>query len=223
MDFLSRIKHYEYVSFDIFDTLIKRRVRTPADIFSCMERHCVNQKSPIEKEFRVKRQYAERVALKKKGSPCTLAEIYEEYHAMYGGDTITYMEIEREVELELCFPNRNIITFFQQCVRAGLHVLIISDMYLDSLFLSRMLEKCGVSGYEKLFVSCECGVSKMDGTMFLYVLRELGVSPELLLHIGDNPVSDGLHARQYGIHTFILPSGYVRFLSSCIFRRLNCQ
>lgn len=57
---LKEIKNYDIVSFDIFDTLLKRNVKEPTDVFSYMEKkYQING-------FREKRIEAEKAARKKK-------------------------------------------------------------------------------------------------------------------------------------------------------------
>lgn len=70
---LKKIKNYDIVSFDIFDTLLKRNVKEPTDVFSYMEK-----KYQID-GFCEKRIEAEKTARKKKnGLEVTLKDIYTE-------------------------------------------------------------------------------------------------------------------------------------------------
>lgn len=60
-DIFSKVKNYDIISFDIFDTLIFRKVEKPIDIFRIIE-----EETGIL-NFAVKRQEAERKARKKSG------------------------------------------------------------------------------------------------------------------------------------------------------------
>ena len=75
---LKEIKNYDIVSFDIFDTLLKRNVKEPTDVFSYMEKkYQING-------FREKRIEAEKAARKKKnGLEISLEDIYAEFGADY--------------------------------------------------------------------------------------------------------------------------------------------
>lgn len=54
------LKKYNYISFDVFDTLIERDVPDPKDIFSIIE------KTTDETDFRNKRIKAEKIARSKR-------------------------------------------------------------------------------------------------------------------------------------------------------------
>lgn len=69
---IKRISKKEYVSFDIFDTLIKRDVKKPTDIFSIIEH---NYKIY---DFYKRRIEAEKIARKGKVDT-TIDEIYDIY------------------------------------------------------------------------------------------------------------------------------------------------
>ena len=69
---IKKIDTYEEVTFDIFDTLIKRDVPDPTSVFSLMEFDLK------ESSFKKKRIKAENDARDKYGE-VTLDEIYEEY------------------------------------------------------------------------------------------------------------------------------------------------
>ena len=56
------IDRCEVVSFDVFDTLIKRNVRTPKDVFSLVEREALKRFGVSMEGFRDKRVCAERTA-----------------------------------------------------------------------------------------------------------------------------------------------------------------
>lgn len=90
---LKEIKNYDIVSFDIFDTLLKRNVKEPTDVFSYMEKkYQING-------FREKRIEAEKAARKKKnGLEISLEDIYAEFGADYSDEE---METESGLEFQL--------------------------------------------------------------------------------------------------------------------------
>ena len=71
------LERYEVISFDIFDTLIKRNVKHPEDIFSLVEIVFNNrEKEKIQnfKEVRIKAYYE----AAQKNKNCNLDDIYKE-------------------------------------------------------------------------------------------------------------------------------------------------
>lgn len=193
------------ISFDIFDTLIWRNVAKPSDLFSLMEQYGNREGIQIPPEFsRLRREAQCRVAAKKQ-QPVTLYEIYEELGKNQRFPARQLMELEMQLELDCCQPNPECVRLYRQCIAAGKTVVLVSDMYLPATLLEQMLEKCGITGYHKLYVSCQCGARKADGSLFRLVLREWGIDPRQMLHIGDNIRSDIFRAMQLGICT-----GYVK-------------
>lgn len=79
------------------------------------------------------------------------------------------------------------------------------------------LDRCGVAGY---FVGCvyarDVGAAKPGGEIFAAAARQLGVSPAVILHVGDDPVADVRGASAAGMQTVWLNrSGQPWQLSEC--------
>ena len=196
------INKYECISFDIFDTLIKRVVPDPHDVFSLMQQYCNKRKIPLPDDFKNKRLMAERTVNTQSRRPSTIQEIYDYFCANYGGDARKLEAIEKWIELNVCKPNPDIVAIFYECIQKDKKVYIISDMYLDAVFLEKMLENCGISGYDKLFVSCEYRVTKTTVKLFEVVLDDVKGTPSKWLHIGDNPKGDISSPKKLGINTY---------------------
>lgn len=192
-------KRYQYISFDVFDTLIKRSVAVPSDIFRLMEQWCIRR--GLAPNFLKKRMQANLDSEKKVGGcPVSLAEIYNELKSEYGTYVEELMNLEIQMEMDGCRPNTEAAALFRQCIDIGKTVVLISDMYLPADIITKMLNKCGISGYKKLYVSCELGCRKRDGSLYQKVLLELGIQPSQLLHFGDSWHNDILKAYANGIH-----------------------
>ena len=199
------INEYSSISFDIFDTLIKRCVSKPNDVFALVERYCKENEISIPDRFIEKRIVAEHTINQRNNKPSTIREIYECFCREYGGEPAKLEEVEKLVELNVCKPNPEIIELYRECIQKGKKVYIISDMYLDSVFLKKVLCNCGITEYEKIFVSCEYRSTKTTGKLFEEVMREIGVNPEQWLHIGDNPKGDVRSPKKLGISTYQVP------------------
>lgn len=195
-------QYYQYVSFDVFDTLIKRSVAIPSDVFYLMERQFDRRLGNVS-HFAEKRMQAELSCERKAGgTPVFITDIYEELRDEFGSYTDELLKLEIELELTGCRPNAYVAGMFKSCVDEGKTVVLISDMYLSADIIMRMLDKCGIYGYKKLYVSCEMGSRKRDGSLFRTVLQELEIKPSQLLHIGDSKRSDILEALAIGIHVY---------------------
>lgn len=190
---ISIIRNFDIVTFDIFDTLLKRNVSNPSDVFEYIGKKIGNP------EFAKKRILAEICARgKKKDKEVTLQDIYKEY----GED---YSELELEAEEELLVVNSDILPVFQYCVE-NKRVALISDMYLPELFLSEILEREGITGYEKLYLSGSLEKTKQSGELFRYVLEDMGVKKQKVLHIGDSYSSDYRVPKRIGMDALHIPT-----------------
>lgn len=199
MDISRIIKRYQYVSFDVFDTLIKRSFAQPQDLFLLIQQYCTDEKLNISCQFAEKRKAAELRANEKTGRTAQLHEIYDELRLDLGDNADRLMALEIQMELDSCIPNPQCVSWLNQCVAAGKTVVLISDMYLPAQIIAKMLEKCGIREYKTLFVSCEFGTRKRDGSLFRTVLQELHIRSNQLVHIGDNWRSDFITPLSMGI------------------------
>ena len=206
----SWIPKSKYVSFDVFDTLIKRSVARPVDLFLLMEDHLGKVHPGVPADFAKKRREAELQANRKTGRQVELRRIYDELRGEYGLYTDEMMAMEVQLELSGCQPNLQCVELLDRCAAAGKTVILISDMYLPSAVISEMLEKSGVRGYQKLYVSCELGAQKSDGSLFRVVLDDLKIDRRDLTHVGDNRRGDYLVPLSMGIRAVWLRNGQKR-------------
>ena len=187
---IKKINKKEYVSFDIFDALIKRDVKNPTEVFDIIE-----QNYGIY-DFYKRRIEAEKRARKGKVDT-TIDEIYDIYNSLYINN-INEIEkiknIEKKVEFELCVQNRLLKKVYDFCIENNKKVYLISDMYLSSEILKEILKKNGYSKYEKLYVSCEYDRTKANGELYKYVIKELGIHTNKLIHIGNDIKTDYMMA-----------------------------
>lgn len=182
------VEDYEYISFDIFDTLIKRDVPKPSDVFEV-----VGARSGIS-DFKQKRINAEEEARQNaSSSEVSLGDIYEKL--AYISNYKSIMDLECQVELDECVPNKDIVDFFNYCVKHK-KVILISDMYLPRKVIENILSKNGFSGYESLTISNEEKMVKADGKLFSFVLDNEGIPNNEIIHIGNSMRADYLGARK---------------------------
>ena len=188
------------VSFDIFDTLVRRLVYEPRQIFPLMVKSALHRGIVLPKDFIKLRFEAERWANKELGY-ANIYEIYDRIENLNGDTRDAALKLELETEIELCVPNSEIVALYKRCIHNKKRVIIISDMYLPENLLIKILNNCGITGYEKLYVSCDRKAGKQNGSVYGIVLKELRVKPQEIFHIGDNLKSDFLIPRKFGIHS----------------------
>ncbi|MDY0252731.1 MAG: hypothetical protein RBQ96_06535 [Candidatus Methanomethylophilaceae archaeon] len=202
-DILKETEKYGFVSFDVFDTLLLRPYVSPVDLFHHMESHF---RRP---GFAGERIRAERTSRSKEFEEVTLDEIYDGIDGRFKDLKDSELLFERQVLL----PNPEMKAVFDEVKKSGKRILLLSDMYLPSVFLSEVLGKNGFEGYEHLYVSCEHRKSKHSGELFSLVLEDLGIGPEDLVHIGDGIVSDVKTPSKMGIRALKYPKVIDRYFS----------
>lgn len=196
------------VTFDVFDTLIKRPTEVPADVYKFLERGALEITHGVAEDFARVRLNAEVITreLSEKGE-ITLEDIYANIQAYYElSEQITKVLLQAEIEMEVGLIQPR--PFGQKCweiaVSSGKRIYLISDMYLSAEVLERMLRKAGYQGYEKLFLSSDYLLRKKEGGLFDAALKEIKLQPSQVLHVGDNKVADVEQAQARGMKTFRL-------------------
>lgn len=183
---------YEYVSFDIYDTLILRPYVRPTDLFRHMEviKGCTG--------FAERRIQAEKNARIKYGREITLQEIYAELDPQYS----SMIELEKDMEITVTVVNKEMLALYNSLLDQGKKIIIVSDMYLPKEIIESVLSKNGINAYYRLYVSSEYGVSKHNGELYGIILKDLSIRPEQLFHIGDNERSDVAIPKRMGISVY---------------------
>ena len=207
-DLLSNCKKFQYISFDIFDTLIKRIVKQPKDVFFIVQEKFISLYGNAFSinNFALKRIDAEQRARQRKKSEVTLNEIYNVLKENYDCNICEqYKTIEIETEQRVCIASPKLKEVFSYCLKAGKIIFITSDMYLPKNVIENILVANGFSGYNKLYLSCDKNKTKNSGQLFDYLLEQQNLKPGDLLHVGDNLKSDYLIPRKKGISAFHIP------------------
>ncbi|HEY3444738.1 MAG TPA: hypothetical protein VGK67_00175 [Myxococcales bacterium] len=203
----------DVVSFDVFDTLLTRRVLRHENVFDIVERGA-SDRLGLRGSFKLNRILAERFAAEKQVAP-GIDAIYDELARLLQLSEFQKRELlEEEVaaELRILTPRRKMVALLKYAVAQGKTVSLISDMYFGKEVLSRILQAHGITGHKDLFISCEHGMTKRSGELFRHFLERepSGVH----LHVGDDPVADVEGPRGQGIRTFQVSSGYEMLVQS---------
>lgn len=197
------------VSFDVFDTLLLRRVEQPGDLFEVVGERAraagLIEPGLTPVLFRLAREEAERRARARVASAeVGLTAIHAELRHLLceAADPAMLAALELEVEAERIFANPLLLTVLQDLSAAGIPVVLLSDMYLSPTDLARLLSTAGIGPalYGRLHVSGAEGSSKRDGGLFrLLLAAHPGIPPGRIIHIGDDPLGDVAMARAAGL------------------------
>lgn len=191
------------VTFDIFDTLIRRKCGKPHNVFHLVynalpEACCVFLGSDGSDKFVQLRMTSESWLRQQYfDSDITLDQIWSlMYEKGLPIDPKQGAALEVEVELSQCERHPQGAVLFEK-YSAVADVAYISDMYLSKESIAEILSKAGYStDSHRLFVSSEVGLTKSSGKLYRYV-REHYPNHKWAHHIGDNFHSDVVQARRY--------------------------
>lgn len=197
------ISKYDVISFDIFDTLIKRKCGTPENVFDIVQdkyERITNIKMPYS--YKERRIFAE-----KRARQC------DQYQEIQFDNIFSYLngfsetekdllkELELETEYEQIIINEEMVSFYKQISGDNKNLILVSDMYLSYQFIEKILDKVGIIGYSCLYLSSKEKVTKSSGKLFKLI--KMKYKNKSIFHIGDNPIADFVRARINGYKSFL--------------------
>ncbi|MGQ9659602.1 MAG: HAD family hydrolase [Thermochromatium sp.] len=203
-------------SFDLFDTLVTRRVGTPRGVFVYLQQRLLADPQGLPRELcrrfaheRVAAEYAARREAREREPQAAhqveevdLAEIYAclgRRHGLTQAAIARLMALELDAEAELLYGVPEMLARFHALVARGERVVLISDMYLRRSDIKRLLDGIDpLLAEAPLYLSSEIKLNKASGRLFRYVAEAEGVALSEIHHIGDNPLSDGVRPRELG-------------------------
>lgn len=204
---------YEYISFDIFDTLICRPLYNPTDLFYMLDKKFEELYKTNISFYKI-RIAAESIAREKENSlhpafqDVNIDEIYKYMGMEYDiPESIIQLmkDEEKKLEIQLCSQRKSVKELFDAAIISGKKVIIVSDMYLDEETITKILNKNEYYGYEKLYLSSTLRLTKNNGALFKFVLGDLNVKGNKILHLGDTWHNDITNAEAVGIKTLFIP------------------
>ncbi|PIO96374.1 HAD family hydrolase [Pleomorphomonas carboxyditropha] len=214
---MSDIDSVDLVTFDIFDTLLHRKVLAPVDVFELVRLKAFEESLSLLVHDQLSKFVYDRIEAERKSrqrrrelyggeGEVTLDEIYQEYGRLTSlNDTIGKFlkSTELHIEKNILVASPKGLEIYNKCRRSGKKIAFISDMYLSPDWLSHTLEDKGFEGAASLriFVSNQYRVSKHSGQLYEQVRQTLGISPARWLHVGDNRTADIESASKLGIKT----------------------
>lgn len=199
------------LSLDLFDTLLWRRVPEPADVFPLLGRQLIlanklaSHISPFG--FSDLRKSGERTARERVQAvtgyrEVTVADIYGAIpDHIFNAD----FDLAARVQAELAFERSQIlldydvVMLMRAAKTAGARVVLMSDTYFTSAQLRDFLTAAGLRDLtliDHIYASCEVGKPKYRD-LFDVLLKDAGVPPGAILHVGDTLEADvyPCHAR----------------------------
>ncbi|EHR42311.1 HAD family hydrolase [Alishewanella jeotgali] len=190
------------VCVDIFDTLLLRDGCSEKARFYATAREVnklsQSKKSSIEHIFLARltaHRWLYNLYEKRLIAEPSLREIHKIQCEMLSDEKITISVLE-EAEYNFEFSslklNSPLVKFLVTMEKSGKKVILLSDMYLSSEFIRKILTQNNAELHCEIYMSNEIGVSKHRGNAFTWIIEKYSVAPDKIHHIGDNYASDYL-------------------------------
>ncbi|WP_204352591.1 rhamnan synthesis F family protein [Salinicola halophilus] len=206
---LPSIQAHPCVSFDVFDTLVRRRYTIPdyakLKLGARLQTQGIVESAQAFVALRNQTESDMRRRANFQGD-VRIADIYTDIGERLGVEDAqaqTWMNQEFELDLEMILPKDEMVELFNHLAASGHILWVISDSYYTRDQVGLMLRKAGVSAAYRLMVSSEEQARKDNGTLWIKVKQDLareGISRHL--HIGDNVVADAQRPGDMGMTTF---------------------
>lgn len=205
------------ISFDIWDTILKRRCHPEEVKLHTSKYILLKYNDKIKENYRniyeilKKRNEIEEEICKENqknnnDAECRIIDVFKRLVKEilnFDDKNDIYKElIEQELEQEkrVIFINPEILDIFKKY--KDFKMYCISDFYMGSRELELLFKSVNLNiKIEKIYSSADYLLNKRTGRLFKKFHEELGISPSEHIHVGDNQYSDIESAKKIGIET----------------------
>lgn len=202
---LGDLANFDIVSFDIFDTVLRRKYHEPDYAKYLLGKELVTQgyfASP--QDFIEARNKAELTCRQNndfQGDVC-ITEAYEQLAKdtdISTEETAKWLEKEFHYDLSMAMPKDEMVEIVKQLSSKGREIWFITDIYYTKQQIETMLRKIGIAVPYKLFVSSDLGKRKDAGTMWSFIKERVQQAQRSHIHVGDNVRSDAQICGDFGL------------------------
>jgi FMN phosphatase YigB (HAD superfamily) len=219
----------DVISTDVFDTLLLRTRRSERSrimkgelLFSSLLAH---RGWHIEADFLMNaRLCAQRIAFRElavRGSAgeVRLTKVIHRQLSLLGLPEFLVAErlrIEVQIEKASLVANEPLANVLRSRKRGGARIVAVSDTTLPSEAVSELIQHFhGADLVDHVYSSGDHGLTKRNGDLFLVVAQAENVSPDRMIHIGDDFIADVRVPAAKGITTCYTPRrAYHRYVRS---------
>ncbi len=203
------------ISFDIWDTIIKRKchpeeikLHTAKYIMLKYEKKVKERYKDIYEILKLRDEIEAKECKKNKENgnddECRILEVFDKLQQEIFDEKLDIKEelLREEIEQEkkCIFINPEILPIFEKY--KDLRMCCISDFYMSADSLKELLDYLELPvKIEKIYSSADYLLNKRSGKLYKKAEEELKVKPEEHIHVGDNVYSDIEMAKSLGIET----------------------
>ncbi|GLR70860.1 rhamnan synthesis F family protein [Agaribacter marinus] len=203
--FFNEVRNFEIVSFDIFDTVLRRefqvsdlaklklgQVLASQDLVPTAGQF-VKTRNDIEHQLRIDNGFSGDVSI---------VQVYDRMSELFQcekSQAQNWAELEFEFDLESIKPKPEVVDLVYRLHELDRDIWFISDTYYTERQIATLLQAIGITIPHKLFISSELGLRKDAGTMWQYISELIKNKKKTYMHIGDNVRSDAQICGDYGL------------------------
>jgi predicted HAD superfamily hydrolase len=217
------VENYDAITLDLFDTIFIRRVHDPDMLKPAVARYIATMaeaagivknwtwedvqwlRDTYETEQRAEtgRHYDDHEAR----YPDYMKRVLDHIFETAGSDELLEKVTAYELAIEsaMIVPRADWVQWIKKSHAQGKIIIIVSDIYLPSDHLKRLMKDAGLLEYVTDVVSsADTFLAKASGHAFPLLQKKYDLHKARWLHMGDNPISDGLRPAEFGIKSLML-------------------
>ncbi len=215
------VKDVETVSFDLFDTLLIRRIHDPDLVKIPVARYIAERSGEHGRKWSVEKvqqlrdkiedSHREKTGLQfddlEACYPDFMREVLETIFQQGMNDELFSDVAEYEIRMEnsMLVPRKPLIQWLHELRKEGKQILVISDIYLPAEYLEKFIAHAGfLELVDGVVSSADSFLAKASGKAFPLIEKRFSIDKKKWLHIGDNPHSDGMRPDEYGLKSLVL-------------------
>ncbi len=222
------------VSFDLFDTLLIRRIHDPDMIKPAVARYISRrgQKIPWQQVMKLRDRFEQEQRQRNGQHFPDFEACYPDYmgqvvQAIFGEQASPQLleeitDYELGLENAVLVPRADLVDWLRHLKAEGKQILVVSDVYLPARHLERLVAHAGfLDQVDAVISSADSFHAKASGAAFPLLKERFHLDYSRWLHIGDNPISDGLRPLERGIQALVLRDAQEKMRKSLVKRYCN--
>lgn len=202
---LGDLSNFNVVSFDIFDTVLRRQFHEPDYAKYLLGKELAERgffETPDEfVAMRNRVEFTCRQAKQFQDDVC-ITEVYSQLAkdlAIKEDEALLWLDKEFHYDLSMALPKDEMVEIVKQLSARGKEIWFVTDIYYTKQQIETMLRKIGIAVPYRLFVSSDLGKRKDAGTMWAFIKEIVQQEQKSHIHVGDNVRSDAQICGDFGL------------------------
>lgn len=211
----------DIVSMDIFDTLFVRRIHDPDIVKFPVARYIATRayEFGVHTTWQKVLQTRNEIEAEHRRNNGQSNPDFEARYDDFMDETLTTIfgnemppnllmdvaDYEIDIEDKVIVVRQSLFKWIKTLHQQNKRILLISDIYLPAKYLKRLVKLKGLEPFvDDVISSADSFNAKASGAAFPLIEKKYNIDKNRWLHLGDNPISDGQQAANFGIAAFVL-------------------